>query len=114
MYGWLPVPLYFQFASTDGRVDIIFNAERMPTALKFNFYPQAGADKADWFFRFKKHQGFGWWLDITIPHWFLIALSAAFAALPWLPWSNRFSLRTLLIATTVIALVLGMLIVVAR
>ena len=45
----------------------------------------------------------------TMPHWFLVALSAlsaTFAAAPWIRW--RFSLRTLLIATTLVALVLGL------
>jgi hypothetical protein len=44
--------------------------------------------------------------DVWIPHWVLVLLSAVFAALPWLPW--KFSLRTLLIATTLIAVVLGL------
>jgi hypothetical protein len=30
------------------------------------------------------------------------------ASAPWLPWSNRFSLRTLLVITTLIALALGL------
>jgi hypothetical protein len=40
-----------------------------------------------------------------IPIWFLITLSAALAVAPWMRW--RFNLRTLLIATTLIAFVLG-------
>jgi hypothetical protein len=40
---------------------------------------------------------------ILVPHWFLLLLAAAVAVAPWL----RFSLRTLLIATTLVALVLG-------
>jgi hypothetical protein len=48
-----------------------------------------------------------------IPHWFPTLLFAAFAALPWLPF-KRFSLRTLLIATTLIAVVLGIIVWVAR
>jgi hypothetical protein len=38
----------------------------------------------------------------------LILMLAAFAIVPWIRWSNRFSLRTLLIATTLIAIVLGL------
>jgi hypothetical protein len=33
---------------------------------------------------------------------------------PWLPWPNRFSLRTLLIVTTLVALVLGLIVAVLR
>lgn len=43
---------------------------------------------------------------IRVPYWSLILLSAISGGLPWL--SYRFSLRTLLIATTVIAAVLGL------
>lgn len=41
----------------------------------------------------------------VLPYWFLVPLTAVFAALPWLRW--RFSLLTLLIATTFIAVVLA-------
>jgi branched-subunit amino acid ABC-type transport system permease component len=43
-----------------------------------------------------------------LPHWFIAGFFAAFAATTWvrqLRW--RFSLRTLLIATTLVAVVLG-------
>jgi hypothetical protein len=44
------------------------------------------------------------WL-LAIPHWCFVASCAAFSMLPWLAW--RFSLRTLLLATTLVGLVLG-------
>lgn len=65
----------------------------------------------------ERHQGFVWQVRrdrerilISIPYWFLIAISAAFAFVPWLPWHKlqRFSLRTLLIVTTLVAVVLGL------
>jgi hypothetical protein len=40
------------------------------------------------------------------PYWFYVSLATIAAALPWLRWS--FSLRTLLIATTLVAIVLGL------
>jgi len=44
----------------------------------------------------------------------LAVMFAVIAFLPLLPWwSNRFSLRTLLIATTLIAIVLGLIVAVA-
>jgi hypothetical protein len=46
---------------------------------------------------------------INMPYWFLVLV---FAALPWLRW--RFSLRTLLIATTLIAAGLGLAVYVTR
>ncbi len=47
----------------------------------------------------------------VIPHWFLVLLSAAFAYVPWLPWQKirlRFSLRTMLIVTAVVCVLLGL------
>ena len=42
---------------------------------------------------------------VMLPHWFWVLMSVAFATAPWLPL--RFSLRTLLIAVTLAASVLG-------
>src|SRR5688572_26767993 len=39
---------------------------------------------------------------VAVPHWFLLCIVAIVAATPWLPWSRRFRLRTLLIATTLV------------
>jgi hypothetical protein len=46
---------------------------------------------------------------VFAPHWFLVLLAAALAIAPWikeLKW--RFSLRTLLLAMTLVAIVLGL------
>lgn len=52
---------------------------------------------------------------VFVPHRFPVLISAALAAIPWLPWwSRRFSLRTLLIATTLVAVVLGIGVYAAR
>jgi hypothetical protein len=57
-------------------------------------------------FRLVSYPGY---FSVCIPYWFLTAITAVLAATPWLPWwSNRFSLRTLLIATTLLAVVLGL------
>jgi hypothetical protein len=42
-------------------------------------------------------------IEMQAPYWSLIPLSLALAAAPWVRWSKRFSLRALLIAMTVIA-----------
>jgi hypothetical protein len=44
----------------------------------------------------------GW----ALPYWSLVVLTLAISMTSWLPW--EFSLRTLLIATTLIAIVLGL------
>ena len=41
------------------------------------------------------------------PHWAFVLLFGLFAVAPWINWSKRFSLRTLLIVTTLVAVVLG-------
>jgi hypothetical protein len=45
---------------------------------------------------------------LILPHWFPVLISASLTILPWIRWTMRFSLRTLLIATTLIAVVLGL------
>jgi hypothetical protein len=47
-------------------------------------------------------------LEIDFPHWCPVLVVAALTASPWVRWSERFSLRTLLIATTLVAVVLGL------
>jgi hypothetical protein len=56
-------------------------------------------------FNLQSHPG-GWFC--TVPHWFALLLSMIFAAVPWIHWSRRYSLRTLLIATTLVAVGLGL------
>jgi hypothetical protein len=48
------------------------------------------------------------------PHWFLALIFALIAAAPWLTSIPRFSLRTLLIATTLVAVLLGAIIYAIR
>jgi hypothetical protein len=47
---------------------------------------------------------------VFIPFWFPALIPAACAAVPWLHWSKRFGLRTLLIATTLVAVALGLIV----
>jgi hypothetical protein len=44
---------------------------------------------------------------LCLPHWSLVAVSGLLVASPWLPWSRRFSLRTLMTATALVAVALG-------
>jgi hypothetical protein len=48
-------------------------------------------------------------LEVDVPHWCLILISGAVAAAPWI--KSQFSLRTLLIATTLAAVALGLVVV---
>jgi len=52
--------------------------------------------------------------SIQMPYWFPLAAVGIAGVAPWISRANRFSLRTLLIATTVVALALGTFIWLAR
>lgn len=54
----------------------------------------------------------GW--NVTVPMWFPVLVCAALSITVWHPRLSRFSLRTLLIATTFLAIVLGLGIWLAR
>jgi hypothetical protein len=43
-----------------------------------------------------------------VPSWFAVVLASSLSAVPWIRW--RFSLRTLLIATTLVAVALGLIV----
>jgi hypothetical protein len=47
---------------------------------------------------------------VALPTWLPLAIIAGFVVLPWLTSVRRFSLRTLLIATTLVAVVLGLIV----
>jgi hypothetical protein len=52
--------------------------------------------------------------SLTAPYWFLVIAAAAAIGIPWIRWSKRFSLRTLLLATTLVAVVLGLIVYAVR
>ena len=49
---------------------------------------------------------------LHFPIWLPVVVAVTFAVVPWLPW--RFSLRTLLIATTLVAVALGLIVYAVR
>jgi hypothetical protein len=55
-----------------------------------------------------------WYRMYRVPYWFLAGFAAMLAAAPWFRWSKRFSLRTMLIAMTLIAVLLGMIVRISR
>ena len=52
--------------------------------------------------------------NIHIHFWFLTLATIAAAVSPWIRWSRRFTLRTLLITTTLVAVVLGFVVYVLK
>lgn len=53
-------------------------------------------------------------LRFLFPIWSLAVVCAIVAALPWFPYSRRFSLRTLLIGTTLVAVMMGLVVWLTR
>jgi hypothetical protein len=49
-----------------------------------------------------------WDTFATFPYWFALAITGIAGALPWYPYSSRFSLRAMLLAVTLVAVVLGL------
>ena len=63
---------------------------------------------------YSNDRGFGLYdrHSIMVPYWFAAVFAATLAGVPWI--RLRFSLRTLLIATTLVALILGMIVALSR
>jgi hypothetical protein len=70
---------------------------------------QIGYKTALGFVQYVKNPGV---FRIRVPYWSLVSLLAVLAAIPWLRW--RFSLRTLLIITTLAAALLGAIVYAVR
>ena len=51
---------------------------------------------------------------VLMPHWFPLIVAGTLSAAPWLRLPRRFSLRTLLIATTLVAVALGLIVWASR
>ncbi len=51
---------------------------------------------------------------VIAPNWSLLLLTGMIATAPWLHWSRRFTTRTLLIATTLVAVGLGLIVWLSR
>ena len=77
--------------------------------------PSDNREEADWFalprhctrLGFRRTNEFGY-LIAVVPYWFLCAIPATLAVIPWIPWSRRFSIRTMLIITTLLAILCGL------
>lgn len=107
---------------TSARGEITFDrnvSEVSPTAQEFSFTSESGEDalspvaslvpeKPPWSLigiRFVWDRGD---FVLCFPHWFGIAVGAALTALPSLRLARQFSIRTLLIAVTLVCVVLGL------
>ena len=86
---------------------------RLPPPESFSVPRYAGGTRSG----FQRHDFTSTvWADYTtyfsVPIWLLAVVAASTGVIPWIRWSNRFSLRTLLIVTTLVAVVLGLIVAV--
>jgi hypothetical protein len=45
---------------------------------------------------------------LVVPHWLLTTVALLLAIVPWIPWSRRFTIRTLLIITAIMSVALAL------
>jgi len=92
-YGWASAPILWSFSIELNKYFIVHLLRGGIGASIVQFH-SSGAPEAS---------------GIAAPFWLLVPLTVALSFASWLPWwSKRFSLRTLLIATTLVAVVLGL------
>jgi hypothetical protein len=89
----------------------------LPSGWQFQHYNSAkGIREVNWL-RFQ-WQSVPKYQVVRFPHWFPVLVIGIVGMLPWIynrPWlPHRFSLRTLLIATTLVAVVLGLIVAFGR
>jgi hypothetical protein len=105
---------YIQFNAGDGRMCVWF--EHKPLNKWFDCWSRANTkptrpdaeNRIPWF-------NLAFWptfARLYTAHWLLAVLAGSFALVPWCP--KRFSLRTLLVATTVIGAMAGLIVWVDR
>ena len=106
-FGQRAISMRHRSLDTRESVNVIANAELREPRWRYNSKTLLVWDP-NWYFKSDMKSRFGWWLHISVPHWFLTTIFAIAATAPWIRWSKRFSLRTLLLLTTLVAVVLGL------
>jgi hypothetical protein len=106
-----PNELYQEIASDSGRL-----------SLQSQYQPFADVGPIDWEYEAYPptfHEAPGFWFvwhdnewSAVIPHWFAMLFTLVLGVLPWLRW--RFSLRSLLVATTLVSVLLGLIVWAAK
>jgi hypothetical protein len=112
----VPVPATQTLSVKSFRGRFVWLLFDIPQGHEFDLIVGAAEDVRDWT-EYDAYIGNWHWIQVgaklkalVLPHWLFAVLSVVFAAIPWLPW--RFSLRTLLIATRLVAAVLGLIVAV--
>jgi hypothetical protein len=115
LFGLGSARQYFAVGSEDGVVSVTGNPNLLSLFSATNWQLQdflpgpKPAPSRILGFHYKTSQRQG--TRLRLPIWFLVIIAATAATAPWI---RRFSLRTLLIATTLVAVVLGLIVAVLR
>jgi hypothetical protein len=116
VHGKLLVP--YELISVRGRLKLTrVDYSPAPGEQQVRSYP-VGEDAAhtieNHVLHYSNDRGFGLYNDrsIMLPYWFVAVFIAALAGIPWI--RLRFSLRTLLVATTLVAAALGGIVALSR
>jgi hypothetical protein len=96
-----------QISSVKGRIAIA-HFEPRTYVIGMPYLNVGAGDAADWRKGRVAYYDDGSVTALIVPHWLLAILSATLAVIPWISRSYRFSLRTLLLATTLVGVVLGL------
>jgi hypothetical protein len=122
--AWAPLPGsgHVLFASQDGQTEVALSLPSKtskalrsgPTSPGWGAQSYAATPKSISQILFAQAKPFRYrrmWnsreLNMIAPYWFLVPLTWLLAVAPWVRWSTRFSLRALLVATTIAAMALG-------
>lgn len=116
LWGSPSEPEFLTIAIHQGTLTITLPLDGFPPLSKLEwevahypieFYPMPQY----WFPSFDRHEKNS---EFVLPFWVFGLGFGAIGAAPWIRWSKRFSLRTLLIATALVAVGLGTVIYLAR
>jgi hypothetical protein len=81
-----------------------FPAKAISFPIKKSVQP---APKSSWSFGKRSFPGLTSYY-VAVPYWFPVVFLGTMAAAPWIRWSHRFRMRTLLIITAIIAVMLAL------
>jgi hypothetical protein len=88
-------------------IEVFLSPSRRPTP-RWNYYSRNASEPQAVFVWNSKISQLP--IGISFPYWLPVILVAVAATAPWIHWSMRFSVRTLLIGMAVVAVLLGLLV----
>jgi hypothetical protein len=108
-YGYLSSARQFELNSELGSFTVgVWDCDRHLVPTVSSYLMTEPSEAAPFGFRMDESPGEGFGYGFYSPYWLAVLLGSGVAAAPWIKW--RFSLRTLVLATTLVAVVLGLIV----